>query len=357
MSGLEDRLEGVRLVRDSAGGIAPRPGAAGGNLRRIRALRFTTAGFDREVWREMCTLGWPGLILPEERGGSGLGLREFCALAEELGAALAPEPLIPGAMAAASLRDDRLAAVLAGDLVVVPAWQERANTLDQAGDTVLRDGRVTGRKMFVPMAGGADAFLVTTSAGPVLVMRDAPGVTLVVEQTQDGGNFGVLSFADAPGDVSGTWHSGALDAATLASAAYLLGVMEAAFALTLDYLLTRKQFGRVIGSFQALQHRAADLKLRIALTRASVENAADVFDGAPTMAERQGAVSRAKARASEAAMSVTQEAIQLHGGIGYTDEYDVGLYLRKAMVLSNLYGSPALHRRRFAACVPDGNDD
>ncbi len=357
MSGPEDRLEAVRLIRDSARGLAPRPGAAGGDLKRIRALRFTTAGFDRDVWREMCALGWPGLYLPEEHGGSGLGLREFCALAEELGAALAPEPLIPCAMAASSLRGDHLAALLAGELVVVPAWQERANTLDQAGDTVWRDGRVTGRKMFVPTAGGADAFLVTTSQGPALVMRDAPGVTLNVEQTQDGGNFGVLSLADAPGESPGAWDSEALDAATLATAAYLLGVMEAAFALTLDYLRTRKQFGRAIGSFQALQHRAADLKLRIALTRASVESAAAVFDGAGSVPERQGAVSRAKARASEAAMSVTREAIQLHGGIGYTDEYDVGLYLRKAMVLSNLYGSPALHRARFAACVTEGDED
>lgn len=353
MDEAEDRDKAVRMVRDSAGGIAPR----GGDLTRIRALRFTGAGFDRAVWREMCALGWPGLAVPEEHGGSGLGMREFCALAEELGAALTPEPLIPCAMAAALLDDDRRAAVLAGDLVVIPAWQERANTLDTGGGTVMRDGRVSGRKMFVPMAGGADAFLVATDVGPILVSRTAPGVTLDIEQTQDGGNFGALSLADAPGDVGATWNEGALDAATLATAAYLLGVMEAAFALTLGYLGTRRQFGRVIGGFQALQHRAADLKVQIALTRASVESAASVFDTAADSAARQGAVSRAKARASEAAMLVTRQAIQLHGGIGYTDEYDVGLYLRKAMALSNLYGSAALHRARFAACVPEGDED
>jgi alkylation response protein AidB-like acyl-CoA dehydrogenase len=125
--------------------------------------------------------------------------------------------------------------------------------------------------------------------------------------------------------------------------------MERSFAMTLDYLRTRQQFGRPIGSFQALQHRAVDLRIQIALTRASVEAAAATLDAGCTATQRQAAVSRAKARAAEAAMLVTRAAVQLHGAIGYTDEYDVGLFTRKAMVLANAFGSAALHRRRFLA--------
>ena len=129
--------------------------------------------------------------------------------------------------------------------------------------------------------------------------------------------------------------------------------MDRAFAMALDYLRTRQQFGRVIGSFQALQHKAADLKLQIELTRASVESAAALLDTNAPRDHRRAAVSRAKARAADAALLVTRQVVQLHGGIGYTDEHDAGLYLRKAMVLANLYGSAALHRARFAALTPE----
>ena len=136
----------------------------------------------------------------------------------------------------------------------------------------------------------------------------------------------------------------------------LLGVMEQAFTLTLDFLRTRQQFGKPIGSFQALQHKAADLKLQLELTRASVEAAAATVDSGASLAMRQAAVSRAKARAATAGMLVTRQAVQMHGGVGYTDEYDVGLYLRRAMVLSNQYGSAAAHRARFARVMPDDED-
>ena len=148
--------------------------------------------------------------------------------------------------------------------------------------------------------------------------------------------------------------SDALDEAALATAAQLLGVMDQAFAMTLDYLRTRHQFGRAIGSFQTLKHRAVDLKIQLELTRASIAAAAAALDtpGTPR-AERRASVSRAKARASDAAMLVTRQGVQLHGGIGYTDEADIGLYLRKAMVLANQFGAADLHRRRFATLAPE----
>lgn len=346
----DDRADSIRLIRESAAGLAPRTG----DLRRIRALRFQTPGFDRGVWGQMCEMGWPGLLVAEDDGGAGQGMGAYCALTEELGAALAPEPLIGASMSAAVLRGTDLSRLLDGSALVLPAWQERANRFDVGTETIVSDGRVTGTKMFILGAGGADGFLVAGRDGLALVAADAAGVTLRMEKTQDGGEFGTLVLDNAPCTPVAGDLSEALDQAALATSAYLLGAMDRVFGLTLDYLRTRQQFGRPIGSFQALQHRAADLKIQVALTRASVENAAALWDAGDS--GRVAAVSRAKARASDAAMLVCRQAIQLFGGIGYTDEADPGLFLRKAMVLMNLYGSAALHRARFARLTPDEDD-
>ncbi|MBS0559554.1 MAG: acyl-CoA dehydrogenase family protein [Proteobacteria bacterium] len=358
MSAAEERDESLRMIRDSAAAVAPR----GGDLKRIRDLRFTEPGFDRAVWQQMAEMGWVGLRLSEDAGGSGLGMAALCALAEELGQGLVPEPLIPVAMAARLLPSDRLGPVLAGERIVLPAWQEQPNSLETVGATALSGGRLSGRKVFVPMAAGADAFLVTVPGGLALVERGAPGVSVATEQTQDGGHFGTITFDNAPAealpsDALPCDAAEALDEAALATSAYLLGAMDRAFAMTLEYLKTRQQFGRLIGSFQALQHRAVDLQIQVALTRASVEAAAATLDAGASPALRQAVVSRAKARASEAAMTVTKQAIQLHGGIGYTDAYDVGLFLRKAMVLGSLFGPAALHRARFDAVSPEDEEE
>jgi alkylation response protein AidB-like acyl-CoA dehydrogenase len=305
----------------------------------------------------MCEMGWLGLRIPEDHGGSGLGAREFCGLAEELGASLVPEPLVAAAMAVQLLPQDHLAPVLAGDRIVLAAWQETANSIDLIGDTVLRDGRLHGHKVFIPMAAGADAFLVTVPGGLALVERDAPGVSLEIQQTQDGGNYGMLVLDSAPAEAIEGDAAEALEHTIMASSAYLFGLMDRAFTMTLDYLKTREQFGRKIGGFQALQHRAVDMQIQISLTRATIATAAEALDKAPTLAQRQAAVSRAKVRASDAAMTVTRACIQLHGGIGYTDAADIGLFLRKAMVLAPLYGPPHVHRRRFRVVAPETTDE
>ena len=235
---------------------------------------------------------------------------------------------------------------------MLTAWQERADTLEVPGSP-------DAPRRFLPMAAGADAYLLPMREGGRLALYEQPaaGAEVAVERTQDGGNYGTLrpkpGAARRVADDIGAVLEQALDEAALITAAYLLGGMERAFAMTLDYLKTRQQFGRIIGTFQALQHRAADLRMQIALTRASVEAAAATLDAGATGEARKAAVSRAKARAAEASMLVTRQCIQLHGGIGYTDQYDVGLYLRKAMVLANQYGSAALHRRRFLAVAPE----
>jgi alkylation response protein AidB-like acyl-CoA dehydrogenase len=345
--GAEERAESIRMIRDSAAGIAAR----GGDRKRIRTLRFQEPGFDPAVLRQMGEQGWIGLRVPEEKGGAGLGMSEFCAVAEELGAALAPEPLVAAALSAALLSaagaEGPLAGLLSGEKLVLTAWQEGPATLEAPGSA-------DAPRLFIPFAGGADAFLVPVrqDRGLALRLQRREGADLTLDKTQDGGFYGTLRPAGGEvlaADVAEALDS-ALDEAALGTAAYLLGVMDQAFALTLDYLRTRQQFGKPIGSFQALQHRAADLKIQIALSRASIDSAAALLDRAEaSRAARRAAVSRAKARASDAAMLVTKQAIQLHGGIGYTDEADIGLYLRKAMVLANQFGTAALHRRRFAA--------
>ncbi len=220
-----DPLEHLQMLKDSAAGIAPRKG----DLKRIRALRFTEPGFDRGTWRDMCEMGWLGLRIPENDGGSGLGAREFCGLAEELGAGLVPEPLIAAAMAAQLLPADQLAPVLAGERIVLAAWQEKPNSIDLIGDTVLQGDRLSGRKVFIPMAAGADAFLVTVPGGLALVERDAPGVSLEIQQTQDGGNFGTLILDNAPAEAIEGDATEALEHTIMASAAYLFGLMDRAF--------------------------------------------------------------------------------------------------------------------------------
>ncbi len=353
MTTSEDGSESLCMIRDSAAGLAPRTG----DLRRIRALRFTEPGFDRGVWRQMCEMGWPGLLVSEDHGGSGLGVQEFCALTEEIGASLVPEPLIPAVFAAMLLPGDHLGSVLSGERIVLPAWQEKPHSIDLVGTCALSAGRVNGRKMFVSMAAGADAFLVTVPGGVALVERDASGVHVVSTQAQDGGNFATVTFDGAPAEFIPGDASEALEAAALATSAYLLGAMDRVFAITLEYLKTREQFGRKIGTFQALQHRSADLKIQLELTRATVGAAARTMDESNDARIRRTAVSRAKARASDAASIMTRGCIQLHGGIGYTDAADPGLFLRKMMVLAPMFGSAALHRARYQAMAPDLDED
>lgn len=348
----EDRADSIRMIRESAAAVAP----PGGDLKRIRALRMQMPGFQPAVWRQMGELGWIGLRVPEAAGGAGLGLGEQTALAEELGAGLAPEPLVPAALSATLLAaagaQELLVPLLAGGSYIVTAWQE-------APDTLLAPGSRVASRMFLPFAAGATGFLLPVAEGGKLALYHQPaeGAVVTTEATYDGGHYGTLQpdldRAQKLADDIGPVLEEALDHAALATGAYLLGGAERAFAMTVDYLKTRQQFGKVIGTFQALQHRAADLKMQLSLMRASIEAAAATVDGGAPAPLRQAAISRAKARAAEGAMLVCRQCVQLSGGIGYTDDYDVGLYLRKAMVLANQFGSAALHRKRFMAVAPE----
>lgn len=339
----------IEMIRRSAAGIADRQ-----SLNRIRGLRFTMPGFDRSVWNDMCEMGWPGLRVSEQRGGVGMGLSAYCALTEELGAALAPEPLIGAALAAALVDDDTLDLLLSGVSLVLPAWQDERDAFGPTADLRVECGRLYGRKLQVKMAEGADAFLAVGRSMSWLIDANAPGVCLETAETQDGGHVGTLILEGVTGRPIARDPAPALAEACLATSAYLLGLMDAALAKTVEYLGVREQFGKLIGSFQALQHRAVDLRLQVELTRASVEDAALRWDRDPASAASYAAISRAKVRASAAAMLVTRQGIQLHGGIGFTDEHDIGLYLRKAMVTAPQFGSAALHKANYARLLPVG---
>jgi VCBS repeat-containing protein len=342
---LQERLERTRLIHDSAESVVPRDQAAA----RARKLRFVHPGFDSALWRQMCTLGWSGLRVPEDRGGTGLDVAALCAVAQQLGASLSPEPFIAVAAAAQALTRDRLQSVIAGDSIVVPAWMERAHDLDSPGQARFQKERVTGIKRLVAGAAAADAFVVTTQDGLALVERDAPGVSVSIVGLHDGSFAGDVRFERSPAVALPGSFGEIFEESALANAAYGLGAMEAAFDITLAYMKVRRQFGKPIGSFQALQHRAVDMKIQIELTRAVVNEAAAALDAGAPAQERRARVSRATARAAHAGMLVARECVQFHGAMGMTDECDVGLYARKILAVHNDWGSAQAHRQRLAA--------
>lgn len=341
------------IVRDSAASLLQRAGG----VKRARDLRFKEPGFGPQVWSEMAGLGWIGLRVPERAGGAGFGVAALCALSEELGAALAPEPLIESALSAALLAScaagrKKLPDLLSGRRLVFTAWQEGPDGLETPG-------AATGDRLFVPHGFGADSFLVLlrTETGLSLLEVDARDVEFLTAPTQDGGT--VCTLRPAPrfhGETLCEDASQAVEAALreacLATASYLLGLCDASFSMTLDYLKIRRQFGKPIGSFQTLRHRAADLKIDIELLRSAIAEAAQALDSGAAKNDAGRAVSRAKAKACDVVARVTREAIQMHGAIGYTDEHDIGLYLRKAMTVAPRYGSALWHRRAWAQQSP-----
>lgn len=348
------------LLRDSAAKFIA---AAGPKV--ARGFRDRDPSFAPARLREAGELGWLGMLVPGSADGLGLGLTELALVLEQAGRGLVCEPIGLAAISAAALAQGSaphpmLQRVIAGAALVVPALQESAygdEPLEPRTLVVGKDGalRLAGQKMFV-CADGADGFLVSAAGrdGPALyyVARNAPGCTLSPTQTVEGRKLATLGLADAPADLippsPSSRHS--VDAlynlALLALSSELLGVMEKAQEITLGYLRIRKQFGRLIGSFQALQHQAANIHIRIEATRSLVFQVAannDAYCIDPAMA------AAVKAKASEEAMFVTEACIQLHGAIGFTDEHDIGLYLKRAMLLSSLFGNAAAQRRRYVA--------
>jgi len=351
------------------------------SLRRIRALRDGSDpdGFSRDLWKRMADLGWLGIIFPETYGGLGLGLFDLAVVLEETGKGLMPEPLVSAVLlggqavsrgGTSAQRDAVLPAVIAGDLLLTVAYQEPASRYDPAcvATRAERAGdgwRLHGEKHFVLDGHAADRLVVSARTagaegdrdGVTLFLLDAraPGIRIRRQSMVDARSTAVVELTATPagaGDVLGEMDHGAtllgdvIDRATVGLCAEMLGSMTQAFTMTVDYLKTRQQFGVPIGSFQALKHRAAKMFIEIELARSAAMAAAAAADANdPKLAET---VSIAKARCADAFVLVGNESVQMHGGIGMTDEHDIGFFLKRARVAEMTFGDAAFHRQRYA---------
>ncbi|MXX77264.1 MAG: acyl-CoA dehydrogenase [Holophagales bacterium] len=349
-----------------------------GGVDRQRRLRDEGAdlGYSPEVWAEMADLGWLGIPFAEEHGGLGMGMAETVLITEAMGRGLAPEPFVSAVVFGGGLLADAgnveqqaewLPPLIDGEKRLAPALLETGSRygLDRVETRARANGNgwtLSGEKVQVAGGVGADGFLIAagTEGGDngltlFLVPASADGLEVVAQQRVDSRNSAIVRLNGvhvAAGDVLGEVGGGleplgrAVDRATVAVCGEMLGVMTEAFERTVEYLKSRSQFGVLIGTFQALKHRAATMFIEIELSRSTVMSAARVLDEDSDDAEVQ--VSNAKARCSDALILVTNEALQMHGGIGMTDEHDIGLFMKRARALEFAFGDAAFHRQRFA---------
>lgn len=321
----------------------------------LRRLRDThdPLGIDRAAWRTFAELGLAGLTLPEACGGSGLGFVELGIVLEECGRQLAATPylstvvLAGGALLLAGRRE-LLPAIATGERILALAHDEGTRHRRAGLSARVEAGRLSAEKSFVLDGHIADAFVVSAADGLYLVRADAPGVAVTRTVMVDSRNAAQIRFAAAPAERLGdsALLERVLDRGTVALAAEMLGGMTELFERTVAFLKTRHQFGVPIGSFQALKHRAAQLYCELELTRSVVGAALAALDARTSEAPQLA--SAAKARASDAYVAIANEAVQLHGGVGVTDELDIGLYLKRARTSEQLLGSAAFHRDRWA---------
>ena len=364
------------MLKDAAAGFL----AEKASVAHLRALRDSgdEQGFASEVWAEMAQMGWAGIAIPEAFGGLGYGYTGLGLVLEQAGRNLSASPLQSTVLVAATLvaelgnaqqKETLLPAIAGGERLVSLALQEGLHhaPLDIAS-TAVRDGDdylVSGCKLMVLDASSADQFIVIVrssgSAGQeqglsaLLVDADSAGLSVQRRSLVDSRNAGALSLenvrvpaANLLGAEGEAWAglAGTLDIANIGLAAELLGLSTEAFERTVAYLKERKQFGRVIGSFQGLQHRAAELFAELELARSIVLQALQAIDaGEESLALLASA---AKAKLCEVAQRATNEAIQMHGGIGMTDEHEIGFFIKRARVAQHTFGDYNYHLDRFA---------
>ena len=341
----------------------------------MRALRDAgdPTGFSRDLWKQFGEMGFTGILIGEDQGGLGLGHVEAGVVLEEIGRNLSPSPFLSTAVAAVEALKGTAAAgrwfpgIVAGETVAALALDEGAKHRDSVSLRAERSGngfKLSGEKRFVTHGHVADLLIVSARTAGSADDRD--GVTLFAVPKDAGfvahperladasiatrANFDNLQIdADA---VIGEVDAGRealnrlLRAGRTGASAELLGVGGGAMDLTLGYLKERKQFGTVIGSYQALQHRAAHLYSELEVARAAVLKAQQLLDAGSDQSDE--AVSVAKAFAATATALAVQEGVQMHGGIGMTDEYDIGFYMKRHRVLAELFGDSNFHADKLA---------
>jgi len=337
---------------------------------RIRGCRDRTPDHDPDIWRQMADLGWLSLLVPEADGGLGGGLSEMGQLVYEWGAACGPEPLIAAGVFATALvvsgdgpaRAELLTRIMEANTLPAVAWLE-----DGAQCTRVVDGwQLTGRSRYVTPA-HADGFLLVAIAEasesvPVLyVPASATGVTVTIEPRADGTAAALVALENVRLPI-GSVVVGASNAVASAEAARnmalvmaavsMAGTMRTVNSMTQEYLRTRVQFGKSIGAFQALQHKAVDMHIAEQLARDVAQSACAGIDAGGSPDAMACLASRAKARAGDSLDRIVRLAVQLHGAIGYTDEYDLSLHLKRALTMSSWLGNSEAHLRRYARHAP-----
>ena len=328
----------------------------------------------------MAKLGWLGIMFPEEYGGAGLGHSDLMVVLEELGRGLMPEPMIGSVLlggtavaqgGTAAQRQALLPPLVNGDLLLALAYQEPQSRYDlhHVATRAERSGNgwvLNGTKQQVIDGTGADRIIVSarTAGAPTdrdgitlfLIDSHAPGLTVHRQWRIDSRNAALVELRNVAVDadlVLGTPDGGAdllstvIDHATIGLCAEMLGGMSIALEMTLDYLRTRMQFGVPIGSFQALKHRAAKMYIETELARSVVMGAHRALD--EQSPEVPSLASVAKARCSDAFVLIANEMVQMHGGVGMTDEHDAGFFIKRARTAEMTFGDAAYHRARFAA--------
>ncbi|MGI9374650.1 MAG: acyl-CoA dehydrogenase family protein [Tsuneonella suprasediminis] len=309
-----------------------------------------------DTWSAMAAMGWAGIVIPETYGGSDFGWMSAGLVVEELGKTLAASPLTMTTLAASAIvlggSDEQkakwLPALASGEKVATLAIDEGPHHAPHKIAASVSDGKLTGTKAFVHEAHGADLFVVAATDGLYLVEK-GDGVSLSGRALTDQRSHANIAFDDAAADklTSGgdDLLDQILDRARILTACEMLGMAQQVFDVTLDYLKQRVQFNQVLATFQALQHRMADLFADLAQMRSAVEAGLEALDSGHGIGR---AAAIAKATANDVLHTVSREGIQLHGGIGMTDEYDIGFYLKRARVLEASWGSSSQMRDRFA---------
>lgn len=341
---------------------------------RFRALRDDDIGYDPAAWQKMGELGWLGIPFSESVGGFGGGFVECAIVLENLATTLVPEPylasVVLGGMTLAragnaAQHDAFLTPMIEGETSLALAYSEAQSRYDVGSveTTATPDGagyRISGEKVWVLNGHHADQLIVSAKApGGVtlfVVPRDAAGVTVRVAKTIDGKKAGFIRFERvAVAEDARLGEEGAgtavldrtMDFAAAASVAEAVGIASTMLQMTVDYLGTREQFGVKIGSFQALRHRAVDMYAETELLR-SISMAAMVRADEDDASARRGDISAAKYQLATGGIWVAQQSLQLHGGIGVTDEHDIGLFFKRMYALNALFGDQEHHVARFA---------
>lgn len=356
---------------------------------RLRTMREDPIGWDKKMWKRMGEQGWLGILYDEEVGGFGGSFVDLMAVLEPFGTNLVPEPVIASAvlgglplhlLGTAQQKETYLQSMVAGDTSLAFAHAEDTSRFSPewiacAAESDGTGWKLSGKKVFVPNGHAADHIVVAARTGGkpgeaegltlFIVSPSDPGVDVRTVQGMDGQKYGQITFQNAAvakeallGEVGKAFPvmEQVLDYGAAAAVCEGLGATVQMLSMTVEYLLTRKQFGVFIGSFQALQHVAVDMFVETELCRSAAILAAIDVDSADAEV-RKASISTAKAQLADSGKYVSQQATQLHGGIGVTDEHDLGLYFKRMHVLNTLFGDERYHIERFAALPSFAGED